>query len=81
MNIFWFIMIGLIAGWLATALAKGGATGLFEYILVGVVGSLIGGFIFHRFGFALTAGLLGSIATATAGAMILIFSLKVIKRT
>jgi uncharacterized membrane protein YeaQ/YmgE (transglycosylase-associated protein family) len=78
MNILWLIFVGLIAGWLATELVEGGASGIFEFMVVGVVGSMLGGLVVTRFGLTVAEGFLGSVVTATIGAIILIFGLRVI---
>ena len=80
MEILWFLIVGLVAGWLASMLAKGGGYGLLGDMVVGVLGALLGGFLFSTLGGAVDGGLLGSIVVATAGAVILIVVLPVIKR-
>lgn len=80
MEFIWFILIGLIAGWLAGVLMKGGGFGIVGDIVVGVVGALIGGFTFNTLGISMGGGLLGSIIVATIGAVMLIFILRLIKR-
>ncbi len=80
MEFLWFILIGLVAGWLAGQLVKGGGFGVIGDIVVGVLGALIGGFLFTSLGVSLGGGLLGAIIVATIGAIVLIFILRVIKR-
>lgn len=80
MEFIWFILIGLVAGWLAGQLMKGGGFGVIGDIIVGVIGALIGGFLFSALGVSMGGGLLGSIIVATTGAVILIFLLRLIKR-
>lgn len=80
MEFLWFILIGLVAGWLAGQLVKGGGFGVIGDIVVGVLGALIGGFLFTSLGVSLGGGLLGAIIVATIGAIVLIFILHVIKR-
>ncbi len=80
MEIVWFLIVGLIAGWLASMLVKGGGYGLLGDMVVGVLGAFLGGFLFGTLGFAVDGGLLGSILVATVGAVILITLLRVIKR-
>jgi uncharacterized membrane protein YeaQ/YmgE (transglycosylase-associated protein family) len=80
MNILWFLVVGLVAGWLAGVLVKGGGFGLVGDLVVGVIGALLGGFLFGRFGISAGGGLLGSIIVATIGAVILLFILRLIKR-
>ncbi len=80
MEFIWFILIGLVAGWLAGQLMKGGGFGVIGDIIVGVIGALIGGFLFSALGVSMGGGLLGSLIVATTGAVILIFVLRLIKR-
>jgi uncharacterized membrane protein YeaQ/YmgE (transglycosylase-associated protein family) len=46
MNILWFLLVGVIAGWLAGVLVKGGGFGLIGDLVVGIIGALIGGLLF-----------------------------------
>ena len=80
MEFVWFILIGLVAGWLAGQLVKGGGFGVIGDIVVGVIGALLGGFLFSTLGVSLGGGLLGAIIVATIGAILLIFILRLIKR-
>ena len=79
MHIFWFLLIGLAAGWLAGQIMKGGGFGLIGDLVVGVIGALLGGFLFNLFGLHAT-GLLGNLFMATVGAIVLIALLRVGKR-
>lgn len=79
MNFVWFILIGLAAGWLAGQLVKGGGFGLVGDIVVGVIGALLGGFLFSTFGVSTGGGLLGSLIVATIGAVVLLFGLRLLK--
>ncbi len=80
MSFIWFILVGLIAGWLAGQLVKGGGFGVIGDIVVGILGALIGGILFNAAGVYPGGGLLGSIIVATIGAVVLILVLRVIKR-
>ena len=79
MEIIWFLLIGLIAGWLAGQIMRGGGYGVIGDIVVGIVGSLIGGFIFRLLGIT-TYGMLGAIVMAVIGAIVLIAVLRTLKR-
>lgn len=79
MEFIWFILIGLVAGWLAGQLVKGGGFGVLGDIIVGVLGAVLGGALFSLLGFA-AHGLLARIIVATVGAVLLIFILRKIKR-
>lgn len=78
MGFIYWIIIGAIAGWLAGLIMKGKGSGLVMNMVIGIVGAFIGGWAFSFIG--LTAnGLLGSLATAVFGAVILLFIVKKIK--
>ncbi len=79
MELLWFILIGLIAGWLASAIV-GGGFGVLGDIVVGIVGSFIGGYLFRTFGFSSGGGTLGSIIVATVGAIVLLLVLRLVRR-
>ncbi len=66
-----WILIGLIAGWLSGKIARGRGFGLIADLFLGLVGAVIGGWIFGRLGVA-TFGFIGSLAAATVGAVILV---------
>jgi uncharacterized membrane protein YeaQ/YmgE (transglycosylase-associated protein family) len=80
MNLLWFLIVGLIAGWLAGLVMKGGGYGVVGDMIVGVIGALLGGWFFGQLGLSAGGGLIGAIIVAFIGAVILIFLLRVIKR-
>ena len=80
MEFLWFILIGLTAGWLAGQLMKGGGFGVVGDIVVGVIGALLGGFLFRTLGMSTGGGLLGSLLVAVIGAVVLLFLLRLIKK-
>ena len=79
MELLWFILIGIAAGWLAGQIMKGGGSGWIGDLIVGVIGALLGGFLFGLLGIK-TTGLLGSLITATVGAIVLIAGLRALRR-
>ena len=79
-GLIWFLVIGLVAGWLAGTLMKGGGFGVIGDIVVGIIGALLGGWLFGMLGVGVGGGLLGAIVTATIGACLLIFLLRLIKK-
>lgn len=79
MDLVWFLVIGLAAGWLASQIMKGGSSSLVTDLIMGVIGSILGGFLFGLLGLAAT-GLVGSLVTATVGAIALIAGLRAINR-
>lgn len=74
-----FMLVGLIAGWLADLVVPGIGFGLIGDMIVGMVGALIGGFLFGLIGVG-GGGLGWSILAAFVGAVILLAIIKVIKR-
>lgn len=78
MSLVIFLAIGAISGWLAGILMRGGGFGLLGDIVVGIVGSVAGGYLFTLAGIHI-GGLVGSIVTATVGAMALLFIIRLIK--
>jgi uncharacterized membrane protein YeaQ/YmgE (transglycosylase-associated protein family) len=79
MELVWFIVIGLAAGWLAGQVMGGGGFGVIGDIVVGVIGALLGGLLFRTLGLSAGGGLLGALIVATIGAVVLLFLLRLIK--
>jgi uncharacterized membrane protein YeaQ/YmgE (transglycosylase-associated protein family) len=74
-----FLVIGILAGWLAGKIMKGGGFGLVGDLVVGVVGAFLGGWVFGLLG--ITAyGLLGTLVTALVGALLLLFIVRLVKK-
>jgi uncharacterized membrane protein YeaQ/YmgE (transglycosylase-associated protein family) len=78
-GLIWFLLVGLIAGWLAGRIMKGGSYGLMGDLVVGVLGSVIGGWVFGVLGLA-AWGFVGHILVALAGALILLYVIRVLKK-
>lgn len=74
------LVIGAIAGWLAGTIMKGGKFDLLGNIVIGVIGSVIGGSVFSFLGIT-AASLIGSIVTATTGAVLLLYVVRLIKKS
>ena len=79
MNLLWFILIGLVAGFLAGAVMKGHGFGILSNLIVGVIGALLGGFLLGLLGIT-TAGLIGNLISAFIGAVVLLALIGFIKR-
>jgi uncharacterized membrane protein YeaQ/YmgE (transglycosylase-associated protein family) len=79
MEFLWFALIGLAAGWLASQVYRDGAVGLFGTLALGVVGAILGGWLFRLLGFAPT-NLFGSLITATVGAALVLWFLRLVRR-
>lgn len=67
----WWIIIGLVAGWIAGHLTRGRGFGCLVDIILGLIGAVLGGWIFTRLGIV-TFGFFGSLAAATVGAVLLV---------
>ena len=76
MYFIWYIIIGIIAGFVAGKLMRGGGFGLFINLLVGV----LGGWVFSLFGIAAT-GIIGSLVTSIVGAILLLWIVSLLKRS
>lgn len=80
MEILWWIIVGLVAGVLAS-LVVGRGYGLVGDIIVGIVGAFIGGWIFRQMGWSTPfGGIAGTIFVAFIGACVLLFILRLIRR-
>jgi uncharacterized membrane protein YeaQ/YmgE (transglycosylase-associated protein family) len=66
-----WILIGLIAGWLAGKVTRGAGFGCLADVVLGLIGALLGGWLFLRLGF-FGGGFLFSLAAATVGAVLLV---------
>ncbi|HEX4544463.1 MAG TPA: GlsB/YeaQ/YmgE family stress response membrane protein [Candidatus Acidoferrum sp.] len=76
--IYW-IVVGLIAGWLAGKVMKGGGYGVVMDIVLGILGALLGGWVFGVLGLH-AGGLIGSIIVAFIGAVILVWITRLLKK-
>jgi uncharacterized membrane protein YeaQ/YmgE (transglycosylase-associated protein family) len=75
----WVIVIGILAGFLAGKIMRGRGYGIIVDLLLGIVGSYIGGWLFTRLGIA-SGGLVGQLLMALVGALLLLFIVRLIKR-
>jgi uncharacterized membrane protein YeaQ/YmgE (transglycosylase-associated protein family) len=78
-DILFYTIIGLVAGWLAGVIMKERSLGLIGNLVVGIVGAIIGGYIFEFFGIS-TGGLFGSLISAIVGAIILLYVIQQIRK-
>jgi uncharacterized membrane protein YeaQ/YmgE (transglycosylase-associated protein family) len=78
MWLLWTILIGIIAGFLAGKIVKGRGMGTLMDLVVGIVGSILGGWIFTLLGLA-AYGLIGQLVMATIGAVVLLLIVRAIK--
>src|SRR5438034_10150474 len=70
-SLLWWLVVGLIAGFLASVVMRGGGYGILGDIIIGIVGAFIGGFLASLLGLG-AGGLIGTIIIAFIGACILI---------
>ena len=71
MGIIWWLIVGLIAGWLTGKLMGGGGKGALMDIIIGLIGALAGGFLMRLLGFRAEGGLIYTIFVAVLGAVLL----------
>jgi uncharacterized membrane protein YeaQ/YmgE (transglycosylase-associated protein family) len=74
-----YIIIGGIAGWIAGKITRGSGFGLLGNIVVGIAGAIVGGFLFKILGIMISSTLLGSLITATAGAIFALVTLRLLR--
>jgi uncharacterized membrane protein YeaQ/YmgE (transglycosylase-associated protein family) len=80
MDILTWIIVGLVAGLLASFVVKGGY-GLLGDIIIGILGAFVGGWIFRQMGWSTPfGGLAGTIFVAFIGAVVLLLILRLIRR-
>jgi uncharacterized membrane protein YeaQ/YmgE (transglycosylase-associated protein family) len=71
-TLFGWLLLGLIAGWLAGKLSRGSGFGCIGDIVLGLIGSVVGGWIFTKLGIVHANTFLFSLAAATVGAVLLV---------
>jgi len=76
----WEIVIGILAGFLAGQIMRGKGFGVLVDLLVGIVGSFIGGWVFGMLGIFPGYGVIGQLVVAVIGALLLLFLVRLIKR-
>ena len=74
MNFIWFIVIGGIAGWLSGRVIKGSGFGTLGNIVVGIIGSVVGGWVFDFLNISTSGQTIGPFITAFVGALIVLFA-------
>jgi uncharacterized membrane protein YeaQ/YmgE (transglycosylase-associated protein family) len=67
-----WVVVGLLAGWLAGSVMKGGGYGLFGDMVLGLIGSVVGGWIFWALSVSAGGGLVPTVFAAFVGAVIVI---------
>jgi uncharacterized membrane protein YeaQ/YmgE (transglycosylase-associated protein family) len=75
-----WLIVGAAAGWIAGIVVKGGGFGPLGNIVVGILGSIVAGFIFPLLGIGFMPGLIGNVVYAAIGAIILLLIVSWFKR-
>ena len=73
MSFLWFIIIGIVAAYVAGKIMRGGGFGLIVNLVVGIIGGVLGGWLFSLLGIYSTGGIIGSLVVATIGAIVLLW--------
>ena len=73
------IILGGIAGYIASLLYKGTGNGIIINIILGIIGSVVGCWVFGLLGFS-TSGLIGQLITAVVGAVLVLFIYNMVKK-
>lgn len=79
-SIFIACAIGIVAGWLASLVMKGGGSGLLRDLVIGLLGGIIGSWLIPKTGIVLGGGYLGAIATAFIGAVVLLLVVRLVAK-
>lgn len=74
-----YLIIGILAGWLGGIVMKGRGLGIWGDIIVGIIGAIIGGYIFRILGIA-TAGFFSTLVSAIIGSIILLALISLVRR-
>lgn len=80
MDLLWWLIVGVVAGFLTGKLMKGAGYGPVMDVVIGIVGAFIGGFVMRSLGFAGQGGLLYTILVAVLGAVLLTFLVRFLTR-
>jgi len=78
-NLIWWAVVGLIAGWAAGRIMKGGGYGVVMDIVLGIIGAVLGGWVLGVLGIH-AGGFIGTIIVAIFGAVVLIWITRLLKK-
>jgi uncharacterized membrane protein YeaQ/YmgE (transglycosylase-associated protein family) len=80
MGLLYWLVVGLIAGWLTGVVMRGGGYGIVVDIILGILGGILGGWIFSMLGVGAGGGLVGSVIVAFVGAVVLVAISRALRR-
>ena len=75
-----WILVGAVAGWLASKVVQGGGLGLIGDIVVGILGAFIGSWLLVRLGVHVGVGIISTVITAVIGAIVLLLIIRLVRR-
>lgn len=78
LHFIWWILIGVIAGWITGKIMKGSGFGFWVDMLLGIAGAFVGGYLASFIGFAGSGGTIYTLIIAVIGAIILVFLFRLI---
>ena len=79
-NLILFLVIGLVAGWLAGRIMKGSGFGLVGDLVVGVIGAFIGVWLFGLLHIS-AGGIIGLLIASVVGALLLLYLVRIVRRS
>ena len=81
MGFLWYIIIGIVAGFAAGKIMRGGGFGLVVNLVLGIIGGVLGGWLFSILGIGVNDNsIIGSLITSTAGAIVLLWAVSLFKK-
>ena len=80
MSFIWYILIGIASGFVAGKLMRGGGFGLVVNLIVGIIGVVLGGWLFGLVGIT-AGGIIGSLITSVVGAVVLLWIVGILSRS
>ena len=72
------LLVGIVAGWLAGQIVRGGGFGLIGDLIVGIIGAFIGDWLLPRLNIHLGVGTIALIINATIGAIVLLITIRLV---
>jgi uncharacterized membrane protein YeaQ/YmgE (transglycosylase-associated protein family) len=73
------LAVGLVAGWLAGQIVRGTGFGIIGDVIIGIIGAWIGNWLLPQVGVHLGSGIVGEVVNATAGAVILLLIIRLVR--